>query len=120
MLRVLVDAYPEGKTVQDKRYRTPLHFAFFRKDAKEDKNLGGAITNKAGINQDDVGNSMTEIVKLLSDSGAAEVQDEGGMVRRREFLICEVAFWTQSFQISSSYKASHALRRGIRHNPRGP
>ena len=35
---------------------------------------------------------MTEIVKLLSDSGAAELQDEGGMVRRREFLICDVAF----------------------------
>mmetsp|Transcript_31180 Transcript_31180/g.70515 ORF Transcript_31180/g.70515 Transcript_31180/m.70515 type:complete len:884 (-) Transcript_31180:72-2723(-) len=81
VLQVLVDAYPEGKTVQDKRHRTPLHFAFFRKDAKEDSTLDGAITNKGINNQDgEVGNSMTEIVRLLSDSGAAELQDEGGML----------------------------------------
>ena len=92
VLQVLVDAYPEGKTVQDKRLRTPLHFAFFRKDAKVDNKLDGAITNRGLSNQDEVGNSMTEIVRLLSDSGAAELQDEGGMVRRERFAFVRFRF----------------------------
>ena len=76
VLRVLVDAYPVGKVAQDKRLRTPLHFAFFRKDAQ--KSIEMANTND---DLDDVGNSMAEIVTILSDSGAAELPDEGGMVR---------------------------------------
>ena len=68
VLRVLVDAYPVGKVAQDKRLRTPLHFAFFRKDAQ--KSIEMANTND---DLDDVGNSMAEIVTILSDSGAAEL-----------------------------------------------
>lgn len=84
VLAVLVKAYPEAKIKQDKRYRTPLHFAFFRKDAKEDrmnlKNDARKSIMNANDDEDDVGNSMPEIVELLSDSGAAELQDEGGML----------------------------------------
>lgn len=90
VLAVLVDAYPEGKVKQDKRYRTPLHFAFFRKDAHEDKMNLKADARKSAMNQtshdanheddDGLGNSMPEIVALLADSGAAELQDEGGML----------------------------------------
>ena len=93
VLSVLVTAYPEGKVQQDKRFRTPLHFAFFRRDAHDDKmgknssitdpsNGGIGTDGGAGTDGDDkeVGNSMPEIVRLLSDSGAAELQDEGGMV----------------------------------------
>ena len=102
VLSVLVTAYPEGKVQQDKRFRTPLHFAFFRRDAHDDKmgsNKNSSITDPStggggGIGTDggaggtgtgdgddkEVGNSMPEIVRLLSDSGAAELQDEGGMV----------------------------------------
>lgn len=105
VLSVLVQAYPEGKVRQDKRFRTPLHFAFFRRDAHDDKmgnknsltdssNIGATTTSGVGgvgdggknttrettDGEDDVGNSMPEIVRLLADSGAAELQDEGGMV----------------------------------------
>mmetsp|Transcript_45096 Transcript_45096/g.94562 ORF Transcript_45096/g.94562 Transcript_45096/m.94562 type:complete len:894 (+) Transcript_45096:64-2745(+) len=97
VLSALVTAYPEGKVQQDKRFRTPLHFAFFRKDAHEDhrtvtatgKDGGlGRSSSSAGLDargggdgdDDDVGNSMPEIVRLLADSGAAELQDEGGML----------------------------------------
>lgn len=98
VLSVLVQAYPEGKVQQDKRFRTPLHFAFFRRDANEDRSMkstmspdggggtGGGMLPGDDMNRDDmdgdgdVGNSMPEIVKLLADSGAAELQDEGGMV----------------------------------------
>lgn len=85
----MVQAYPEGKVQQDKRFRTPLHFAFFRRDAHEDGRSGGG-KKVEGVEQnkvlnddeddDELGNSMPEIVKLLADSGAAELQDEGGMV----------------------------------------
>lgn len=77
VLAVLVEAYPEGKVKQDKRFRTPLHFAFFRKDIHED---GIARLEGAERDDDDVGNSIQEIVELLSDSGACELKDEGGMV----------------------------------------
>mmetsp|Transcript_26725 Transcript_26725/g.49155 ORF Transcript_26725/g.49155 Transcript_26725/m.49155 type:complete len:886 (+) Transcript_26725:404-3061(+) len=101
VLSVLVQAYPDGKVQQDKRFRTPLHFAFFRTDAHEDRKaavtknqdggggMGGSTraldnSNREGEDMDgdddDVGNSMPEIVKLLADSGAAELQDEGGML----------------------------------------
>jgi len=81
---VLVRAYPEGKVQQDKRFRTPLHFAFFRGDANDDRATSkGKGSNGGGGDEDEdgeVGNSMPEIVKLLADSGAAELQDEGGML----------------------------------------
>lgn len=98
VLNVLVQAYPEGKIHQDRRSRTPLHFAFFRRDAHEDGGMksssqngggaGGSPVTSDGVNKDemdgdaddDVGNSMPEIVRLLADSGAAELQDEGGML----------------------------------------
>ena len=78
VLRVLVDAYPVGKVAQDKRLRTPLHFAFFRKDAHQSIGMANTHTDD---DLDDVENSMAEIVTILSDSGAAELPDEGGMVR---------------------------------------
>jgi len=79
---MLVQSFPEGKVAQDKRLRTPLHFAFFRKDD------GGEAEGKDDDDEDgeedgleyDVGNSMAEIVALLADSGACEMQDEGGML----------------------------------------
>mmetsp|Transcript_26686 Transcript_26686/g.55289 ORF Transcript_26686/g.55289 Transcript_26686/m.55289 type:complete len:834 (-) Transcript_26686:352-2853(-) len=76
VLSILVEAYPDGKLRQDKRKRTPLHFAFFRKDAN------GENTTKESTdgNVDDIGSSMPDIVRLLSDSGAAELPDEGGML----------------------------------------
>mmetsp|Transcript_23112 Transcript_23112/g.47061 ORF Transcript_23112/g.47061 Transcript_23112/m.47061 type:complete len:859 (-) Transcript_23112:40-2616(-) len=77
VLAVLVEAYPEGKVKQDKRFRTPLHFAFFRKDIHDD---GIARLEGAERDDDDVGNSIQEIVELLSDSGACELKDEGGML----------------------------------------
>jgi len=104
VLSVLVNAYPEGKVQQDKRFRTPLHFAFFRRDAHDDKmgknssitdpstgGIGTDGTGAAGTGDGDdkeVGNSMPEIVRLLSDSGAAELQDEGGMVSVRWGVVC--------------------------------
>eukprot|EP00580_Thalassiosira_gravida_P013621 CAMPEP_0201681822 /NCGR_PEP_ID=MMETSP0494-20130426/51307_1 /ASSEMBLY_ACC=CAM_ASM_000839 /TAXON_ID=420259 /ORGANISM="Thalassiosira gravida, Strain GMp14c1" /LENGTH=904 /DNA_ID=CAMNT_0048165575 /DNA_START=19 /DNA_END=2733 /DNA_ORIENTATION=- len=83
VLSVLVQAYPEGKVQQDKRLRTPLHFTFFRKDYINDPSLKKHILNSEGKivdDDDDVGNSMPEIVTLLADSGAAELEDEGGML----------------------------------------
>jgi len=126
VLSVLVQAYPEGKVQQDKRFRTPLLFAFIGTDVHEyrksvvvmtknqDGTLGGvgdasspALDNldRGGEDMDaddliinvgswlllrrlqlllllldDVGNSMPEIVKMLADSGAAELQDENGML----------------------------------------
>jgi hypothetical protein len=42
VLGLLVKAYPGGKICQDKRYRTPLHFAFFRRedDAQQQQRAG--------------------------------------------------------------------------------
>jgi len=111
VLSVLVQAYPEGKVRQDRRFRTPLHFAFFRRDANDDSRArnpdgGGAMggdgdgnnimnrgDNLDGDGDDDVGNSMPEIVKLLADSGAAELQDEGGMVSFHCVFVAVVYFW---------------------------
>ena len=116
VLSVLVEAYPEGKVQQDKRFRTPLHFAFFRRDAHDDKmgknssitdptkgGLSGGMGGEDGGNKDgdgdDVVNSMPEIVRLLADSGAAELQDEGGMVSL--LLDCIVRIETISTLITS-------------------
>ncbi|KAL7544863.1 hypothetical protein ACHAWF_008231 [Thalassiosira exigua] len=96
VLAALVRAHPEGKVRQDKRFRTPLHFAFFRRDAHGDGGKGGGKGDDAdedgkgegdrGEDEEEeedalaVGSSMPEIVRLLADSGAAELQDEGGML----------------------------------------
>ena len=42
----------------------------------------GESGGEGGADDEDVGNSMPEIVRWLADSGAAELQDEGGMVRK--------------------------------------
>ncbi|KAL7517086.1 hypothetical protein ACHAWX_002037 [Stephanocyclus meneghinianus] len=79
VLQILVDGYERGKETQDKRKRTPLHFAFFPRDLPnvgEKKSEGEG----SGNGEDGSGNSMPEVVRLLSDSGAAELQDEGGML----------------------------------------
>ena len=137
VLSVLVEAYPEGKIRQDKRFRTPLHFAFFRKDNTSDsgangKMSGGGDNGGAGggsddDDDDDVGNSMPEIVRLLSDSGAAELQDEGGMVSVATGI--HAMFGVQSLNLRkdgillttsfSSPTVTDALRKCLRNNTRG-
>ena len=83
VLKVLVKAYPGGTVAQDKRMRTPLHLAFFRKDAHENDKMNLRVDVRKSPNEDeddDAVNSMPEIVALLADSGAAEMQDQGGML----------------------------------------
>lgn len=60
VLRLLTEAYPEGKTLQDSQKRTPLHFYLAQRS--------------------DNPNSMAENVEFLSDNGAAELPDVGGML----------------------------------------
>lgn len=60
VLQILTEAYPEGKTKQDTQNRTPLHFY---------------LTQRA-----DISNAMAENIIFLSDSGAAELPDVGGML----------------------------------------
>jgi ankyrin repeat protein len=60
VLKVLTEAYPEGKIRQDLQSRTPLHFF---------------LTQRC----DNV-NAMAENMKLLLDTGAAELPDVGGML----------------------------------------
>lgn len=60
VLKILADAYPEGKTAQDNQNRTPLHFYATRKP--------------------DNPNAMAANVAMLSDTGAAELPDRGGML----------------------------------------
>jgi len=88
VLRCLVSAFPAGKTAQDTRDRTPLHFVFFRTDAAteegaEDKGedsgdddafVGSSSPARTGVD------SMADIVKLLRDTGAASLPDENGML----------------------------------------
>ena len=59
-LKLLIDAYPGGKLQQDNQKRTPLHFYATR-------------------NSDNPAN-MALNAELLSDSGAAELTDGGGML----------------------------------------
>jgi hypothetical protein len=59
VLQVLIEAYPEGKLVQDNQSRTPLHFYVTRNS--------------------DLPTVMATNVSLLSDSGAAAMPDRGGM-----------------------------------------
>jgi hypothetical protein len=60
VLKILTEAYPEGKTAQDNQNRTPLHFYATRKP--------------------DNPNAMASNVAMLSDTGAAELPDRGGML----------------------------------------
>lgn len=93
VLELLCEAYPGGKVTQDKRLRTPLHFAFFRSQVKGGKGGrgGAAKSGMIGSNRvlfgDDEGQSndngedeMAEIVALLGDTGAARLPDENGMI----------------------------------------
>jgi len=73
VLATLCDAFPDGKTTQDKRRRTPLHFAFFRSQAS---GVGGGSDGDNG-NADD---ELAEIFTLLGDTGAATLPDEGGLL----------------------------------------
>jgi ankyrin repeat protein len=57
VIKALAEAFPECKTVVDRRGRTPLHFALGDKPATPD------------------------VVLLLSNSGAAGYADDNGMVR---------------------------------------
>lgn len=60
VLQILTEAYPEGKTKQDSQNRTPLHFY---------------LTQRA-----DNSMSMATNMQFLSNSGAAELPDVGGML----------------------------------------
>lgn len=60
VLNILTEVYPEGKTKQDNQFRTPLHFYVTRRTENTDV--------------------MAENVGSLSNSGAAELPDRGGML----------------------------------------
>lgn len=60
VMKVLIEAYPDGKTTQDNQKRTPLHFYATR-------------------NSDNPA-LMTENAILLSDTFAAELTDKAGML----------------------------------------
>mmetsp|Transcript_44438 Transcript_44438/g.135450 ORF Transcript_44438/g.135450 Transcript_44438/m.135450 type:complete len:984 (-) Transcript_44438:129-3080(-) len=93
VLRRLVYAYPEGRVMRDLRGRTPIVFAFFRADAtaeeaddeidddEEEQEQCGIIDSFAGPpSTKAVENDYTNIIKLLSDTGAAKIPDENGMI----------------------------------------
>lgn len=69
-LAMLCDVLPSAKVAQDLRGRTPLHFTFFRSQVG-----GGGL----GTRESEEANAAA-IVSLLSDTGAAELADEGGML----------------------------------------
>ena len=60
VMRILVDVYPQGKLSQDNQKRTPIHFYATRTS--------------------DNPTFMTENALMLTDSGAAELTDKGGML----------------------------------------
>ena len=60
VLQILTSAFPDGKIVQDNQNRTPLHFYATR-------------------NADNP-TAMAANAEILSDSGAAELPDKGGML----------------------------------------
>ncbi|KAL7579887.1 hypothetical protein ACA910_004894 [Epithemia clementina (nom. ined.)] len=59
VMKILIDTYPQGKVAQDNLRRTPLHFYATRSD------------NPA---------FMAENALMLTDSGAPELTDKGGML----------------------------------------
>lgn len=63
VLQILTEAFPEGKTKQDSQNRTPLHFY---------------LTQRADYNNSTI--LATNIMQFLSNSGAAELPDVGGML----------------------------------------
>ena len=60
VMTLIIDAYPEGRTVQDKVSRTPLHFYVTR-----------TVDNP---------NTMAINARILSDSGAAQLSDQAGLL----------------------------------------
>jgi hypothetical protein len=60
VLQILINAYPESKLIQDNQNRTPLHFYATRNT--------------------DLQLAMTRNVRILCDTGAAELADRGGML----------------------------------------
>lgn len=60
VMKILVEKYPQGKVAQDNQRRTPLHFYATR-------------------NSDNPA-QMTENALMLTDSGAPELTDKGGML----------------------------------------
>jgi len=60
VLKILIDAYPDGKLRQDKQQRTPLHFYVTR-------------------SSDSIA-AMTANAEMLSDTGASELCDTNGML----------------------------------------
>mmetsp|Transcript_34632 Transcript_34632/g.45899 ORF Transcript_34632/g.45899 Transcript_34632/m.45899 type:complete len:939 (+) Transcript_34632:125-2941(+) len=75
VLSLLVQAYPEGRVAQDKRRRTPLHFAF---GATRSEETASDINSGDGNDESMDGNGICDIVRLLSDSGAARLSDGTG------------------------------------------
>lgn len=66
VIKVLANAFPEGLIEQDRRMRTPLHFAFF-----------GDENNK--YEDEESMKEMTDIVRFLSDPpSVAKIPDEKG------------------------------------------
>jgi hypothetical protein len=61
-IKLLAEAFPESKTTVDRRGRTPLHFA-----------LGNSNPDKS---------ASSDVVFLLSSSGAASFVDDNGMLVR--------------------------------------
>lgn len=86
VLDVLVRAFPEGKVAQDRKGRTPLHFAFFRADVRAGDTSGQQHDSSSFYYYRDCDQdlfslaSAGNIVGLLSDSGAAELRDENDML----------------------------------------
>ena len=93
VLELLCEAYPGGKVTQDKRLRTPLHFAFFRSQVKGGKGGRGSATKGGMIGSNRVlfgdenqsndnggEDEMADIVALLGDTFAARLPDENGMI----------------------------------------
>jgi len=90
VLEVLCAADPDSKVAQDRKRRTPLHFAFFRDDVRSDagKSLMWRVNDgelDRGYDSDwddlDIGTGEdADIVALLSDTGAPSQHDENGML----------------------------------------
>ena len=90
VLEVLCAADPDSKVAQDRRRRTPLHFAFFRDDVRSDAGKSkmwrvndGELDRGYDSDWDDLDIGTGDdayIVALLSDTGAPSQHDENGML----------------------------------------